>query len=65
MKTIHRSQLPKYLRNVSAVLKEAAGEETCEALVCDMAAKEIELLEGIIINDPVELPIEEGDRANG
>lgn len=65
MKIIHRSQLPKYLRHVSTVVKEAAGEETWEAAVCEMAAKEIELLEGIIINDPIELPIEEGDRANG
>ncbi len=36
-----------------------------EAEVCRMAASEIGLLERIIINDPVELPIEEGDRANG
>ncbi len=65
MRAIHRSQLPKYLRHVATVITEAAGEETSESDVCRMAAKEIELLESIIINDPVELPIEEGDRANG
>ncbi len=40
-------------------------EPTWGAEICRAAAREIDLLKRIIINDPVELPIEEGDRANG
>ena len=60
---IRRSQLPRYLRVLAAETKLKGN--SWQSDVCDMAAKEIELLESIIVNDPIELPIEEGDRANG
>ncbi len=60
---IRKSQLPKYLRIHAKELKLKGGG--WESQVCEMAASEIELLQGIIMNDPVEIQIEEGDRANG
>lgn len=60
---IDRSQLPRYLRSLAREIK-AEGDDW-RSVACEMAADEIELLERIIIHDPVELPIEEGDRANG
>ncbi len=61
---IEKSQLPRYLLKLAARLN-ADGDEDSGALVCQMAAGYIPLLEGIIIGDPVEIQIEEGDRANG
>ncbi len=61
---IRRSQLTRYLRKLAAEHK-ADGDEGWKSLVCEMAATDIELYEGIIMNDPVEIQMEEGGRANG
>ncbi len=60
---IRRSQLSRYLRVLAKEIRMRG--DSWQSDVCDMAAKEIELLEGIIVNDPVEIAMEEGDRANG
>lgn len=61
---INKSNLPRFLRRIAKQMIEADGE-CWEATVCQMSADEIELLTGIIVQDPVEIKIEEGDRANG
>lgn len=60
MKAIYRSDTPRQLRVIAGTM-----DESWQADLCKVAADEIELLERVIIHDPIELPIEEGDRANG
>ncbi len=60
---IRRSQLSRYLRVLAKEIKLKG--DSWQSDVCEMAAKEIELLEGIIVGDPIEIEMEEGDRANG
>lgn len=57
---INKSQLPRYLRQAAKELGDS-----WESAACAMAADEIELLQQVIMRDPVEIKIEEGDRANG
>ena len=54
--------LQKCLLKLAELLEEVAPGG---GVICRAAVEEIALLRRIIINDPVELPIEEGDRANG
>lgn len=56
-------KLPTQLRWMACNLRRLDAYR--EADICEAAAKELELSRKIIMHDPVELPIEEGDRANG
>jgi hypothetical protein len=56
-------KLPNQLRWVAQLLRDDGSAELAE--IAEEAAKEIELSRAIITGDPLETPIEEGDRANG
>ncbi len=58
-----RSELMSDLQELAKLLDDM--EWAWSADVCRRARKEVELLRGIIMNDPVEIQMEEGDRANG
>ncbi len=60
---IGRSELMRDLRELIDELETSRHIWAVD--VCKRAFREIEFLTVIIVNDPVELPIEEGDRANG
>ena len=61
---IHKSNLPRLLRQIAEEMEWELGD-CWEIDTCRMAADEIELLNQIIVHEPIELEIEEGDRANG
>lgn len=56
-------KLPSQLRWLAMTLRDDGYDERAD--ICEQAAREIETDRMIIMRDPVELPIEEGDRANG
>lgn len=54
MRKIELSNLPKFLRRISQEIEEDGGRYWhCD--ICEMAAEEIELLQRIIVQDPVEM----------
>lgn len=62
---IELSNLPKYLLRAAEAIEDREGGPAWEADVCRMGAHEIELFQRIMLGEPIELNIEEGDRANG